>query len=195
MQINNLGGIKYQQFCNLVKKMESLQYPIGKYTFPDNPGQDWINHCIQEISILPETMMEAVNNLSHEQLLTPYRPNGWYVLQVVHHCADSHMNAFVRFKLTLTQDAPTINPYLEASWAEMPDVLNASVDLSLNLLDGLHKRWVILLKSLNEGQWNRRYIHPQYNKQFTLKEALGLYAWHGKHHLAHIVNLKKRENW
>jgi hypothetical protein len=136
-----------------------------------------------------------VAGLDQEQLDTPYRPGGWTVRQVVHHIGDSHINSIVRFKLALTEETPTIRPYDEALWAELPDSRTAPVDPSLALIDTLHARWVLLLRSMSEQDFERRFHHPEHDRTFTLARTLAMYAWHGQHHIAHITRLRERMGW
>ncbi len=172
-----------------------LRYPIGEFISPENPDKSLIDSYIATIEKLPARLRLEVAGLNELQLDTPYRPDGWSVRQVVHHLADSHMNSYCRFKLTVTESKPAIKPYLEELWAVTEDGKNAPVWMSLNLLDALHHRWIIFLRSLTPDQLERTYFHPQNNKFFNLKVALALYAWHGDHHLAHITELKKIKNW
>jgi uncharacterized damage-inducible protein DinB len=176
-------------------ELEKLKYPIGKFTYPEKLKKSEVNKMIKEIDKLPKRLKEAIKNLSEEQLNTPYRPDGWTVRQVVHHLADSHINSFCRFRLALTEDNPTIKTYAEAKWAELPDSKNASVKISLDLLKNLHKRWVMLLKSMDAEQLKRTFHHPEHNRDFRLDQLIALYAWHCNHHHAHIENLKKNLNW
>jgi uncharacterized damage-inducible protein DinB len=173
---------------------ESLRFPIGKFLKNVEITDEVLKTWISEIEELPERLREATENLTDEQLDTPYRPGGWTLRQVVHHVGDSHMNSFIRFKLALTEDVPTIKPYEEALWAELPDGKDMPVDVSLQLLKALHERWVVLLKSLSDEQLNRKFIHLD-SGEVLLKTNIGVYAWHGKHHLAHITSLKNRMNW
>ena len=163
-----------------------LKFPIGEFIKPeiitDQIKSDWINI----IEKFPQNLIIEIETLTEDQLKYKYRPNGWNIRQIVHHCADSHMNSFIRFKLALTEDKPTIRPYFEDRWAEQSDYLNSPVILSLNIIEGLHKRWVILLKSLTDDDLNRTFIHPEGNKEISLKENIGIYAWHCTHHLEHI---------
>jgi hypothetical protein len=175
--------------------VEQLRYPIGKYTPPEIITQNDIAGWIAQIEALPQKLADAVSGLTDEQLATPYRPDGWMVKQVVHHLSDSHINAFVRFKLTLTEDKPTIKPYFEERWANLADGIDTPISLSLDLLKALHARWVILLHALTADDFERMYIHPQYNYTVALKWVVGNYAWHGNHHLRHITALKERNNW
>lgn len=173
---------------------EKLRYPVGRHEKPAGFTGDKLQEYIRTIESFPALLAEAVSRLSREQLDTPYRPDGWTVRQVVHHCADSHMNAFIRFKLALTEEAPTIKPYYEARWAELPDS-QVPVEISLQLLGGLHSRWTVLLKSLQPAQLAKTYIHPEHGSSFRLDEVLSLYAWHCRHHLAHVTSLKDRMGW
>jgi len=149
---------------------------------------------IDEIAAAPAQLRAAVVGLTDDQLDTPYRPGGWTVRQVVHHVPESHMNAYVRIKLALTEDQPTIKPYDEALWAELPDVGDTPIEVSLELLDSLHDRWVRLLRLLSEQQWTRTFRHPEMGLM-TVEKTLALYAWHGKHHVAHITSLRERNGW
>jgi hypothetical protein len=169
------------------------RFPVGKFRRAE---ADVTNHPahIADIAALPEALRAAIDGLSDTQLDTPYRDGGWTVRQLIHHVADSHMNAYVRMRLALTEDWPTIIPYDEKLWAELPDSRTAPIDLSLRILDGLHARWVLLLSSLEGDQWHRGYNHPVNGRQ-TLAEAVALYAWHCRHHTAHITELRKRMGW
>lgn len=174
---------------------EKLKYPIGKFTYPDKIKKSDVNKMIKEIDKLPKRLKDAVKNLSEEQLNTAYRDGGWTVRQVIHHLADSHVNSYCRFRLALTEENPTIKPYVEAKWAELPDAKSLPVKFSLDLLKNLHKRWNVLLKSLDKDQLKRTFHHPDHNKDIRLDQTISLYAWHSNHHLAHINELKKRKNW
>ncbi len=174
--------------------MKDLQYPIGKY-LPQEFSLEQKKNWIADIEFLPTELQYAILNLDEHQLATAYREGGWTVHQVVHHVADSHMNAFIRFKLGLTEDNPTIKPYNEAAWAELEDVKSLPINISLTILHALHKRLVVLLNSISDEQWNRTIEHPQYKQQMTLWYVLGLYAWHGKHHTAHIKTLRELKQW
>jgi uncharacterized damage-inducible protein DinB len=169
------------------------RYPAGKFTAPAiiTPGER--TNAITTLAELPEQLRNAVDGLSFAQLATPYREGGWTVRQVVHHVADSHMNAVIRVKLSLTEVWPTIKPYDEAAWANLHDVA-APVEWSLELVESLHARWVMLLQSLNDDQWKCGYNHPE-NGPTTVEQATLLYAWHSRHHVAHIMHLRSRENW
>ena len=174
--------------------MKDLQYPIGKY-LPQEFSFEQKKNWIADIEFLPTELENAIINLDEHQLATAYREDGWTVHQVVHHVADSHMNAFIRFKLGLTEVNPTIKPYNEAAWAELEDVKSLPINISLTILHALHKRLVVLLNSISDEQWNRTIEHPQYKQQMTLWYVLGLYAWHGKHHTAHIKTLRELKQW
>ncbi len=179
----------------MTTETEQLKYPIGKRQYLGSLSQAELDSCINDITSLPVSLKKEVEHLSQEQLDTPYRPGGWTVRQVVHHFCDSHMNAFIRFKLALTEDSPTIKPYAEALWAEMADCKTMPVEPGLALVTALHERWTVLLKTLSAAELQRSYVHPEYGKVFTLEEAVSLYAWHCRHHLAHITELKKRNHW
>lgn len=174
---------------------QDLRYPVGRFQFNGDTSQRVREQRIGEIAAAPPHLREAIDGLSPEQLDCPYRPGGWTVRQVVHHVPDSHLNAYTRFKLALTEDEPTIRPYEEARWAELPDARSGPVELSLSLLDLLHQRWVLLLRSLAPTDFRRRFRHPEHNRAFELDEALAMYAWHGRHHIAHITSLRQRMKW
>jgi hypothetical protein len=174
--------------------MDKLQYPIGKFQFEGIITAEQRNIWIKEIAEAPQKLRLAVQGLSESQLNMPYRPDGWTVRQVVHHVADSHMNSYIRFKLALTENLPTIKPYDEAKWAELSDSKYLPVEISLQLLDSLHLRWVDLLRSTIEEAFNRSFIHPE-SGETPLAKNLGIYAWHGNHHIAHITSLRDRMNW
>jgi hypothetical protein len=170
--------------------LESLKYPIGKFSEPEQISDGLIKAWIVEIQALPSKVRNATQNLKPHQLDTPYRLNGWTIRQVVHHLPDSHLNAYIRFKLAITEDQPIIRPYFEERWAETADAKNGNIDVSLDLLDSLHKRWVAFMTSLTAEDLERIFIHPEHGKSFMLKSVIGMYAWHGNHHLAHIRNVK-----
>jgi DinB superfamily len=169
------------------------RFPIGKFRRTEANLTDHTS-SLEVLAALPEKLRAAVEGLSTVQLDTPYRDGGWTVRQLVHHVADSHTNACIRIRLALTEDWPTITPYDEKLWAELPDALTAPPELSIRLLDALHYRWVLLLRALSEDQWQRGYIHPQNGRQ-SIAEAVALYDWHSRHHTAHIVELRKRMGW
>jgi len=173
---------------------EKLKYPIGKFEKPINMTEEQKKDWINQISHFPTKLKNVVIQLSEEQLNCPYREGGWTVKQVVHHLADSHVNAVTRFKLALTENEPTIKPYDEAAWANLPDV-NGDISSSLAILEGLHNRWTNLLRSINNDEFNRTFFHPESNEYVPLYCALGTYAWHGEHHLNHITSLCERKGW
>lgn len=175
--------------------LEKLKYPIGKFIAPENYSPDYILNKIEEISSFPERLQKEVINLSDKQLDTPYRPEGWTVRQLIHHCAESHMNCFIRIKWTLTEDKPIIKAYHENLWAELPDNLTMPIQPTLSLLDGLHFRIAYILKNLSQAELEKAFIHPENNTIISIKQMIGTYAWHGNHHLAHITALKKRKEW
>ncbi|MBT2738462.1 YfiT family bacillithiol transferase [Bacillus sp. ISL-7] len=170
-----------------------MKYPIGKFQFDGDitkgVTKDWIN----EIEELPSLLRDAVKYLDNEQLDTPYRSGGWTLRQVIHHLADSHMNAYVRFKLALTEEKPVIKPYDETKWAELSDY-KLPIDISLSLLEALHKRWTNLLRSLSPADMEKTFIHPD-SGEVSVGKNIGIYAWHGRHHLAHITSLCSRKSW
>jgi len=170
-----------------------LRYPVGKFQAVENVTEAQRREFIEAIAEAPGKLRAAITGLNEQQLDTPYRPGGWTVRQVVHHFPDSHMNSFVRFKLALTEDEPTIKPYDEKSWAELADA-KAPVEPSVMLLENLHKRWLVLLKSIAPADWQRKFRHPE-RGPMTLEQNLQLYAWHGRHHVAHITALRERNHW
>jgi hypothetical protein len=162
------------------------RFPIGTFQRPAAPLDSVSRRAlIDEIERMPEILRGIVSTLTEAQLDTPYRPGGWTVRQVVHHVPDSHMNAYIRFKLAVTEDVPTIKPYAEDRWAELADARTAPVGLSLDLLEAVHKRWIAFLRGLPEPEFNKSYNHPEMGR-VSLDTALALYAWHGKHHTAHV---------
>jgi len=175
--------------------MTDLRFPIGPFTFAgDTLRSEQRQLFLAQIAETPARLREAARGLTAEQLDTPYRPGGWTVRQVVHHMPDSHLNSYVRCKLALTEDAPTIKPYDEARWAELPDSQTTPIEVSLALLDSLHERWMKLLYSLVPTDFARTFQHPE-RGLVTLDNTLALYAWHGRHHVAHITSLRERMNW
>ncbi len=173
---------------------EDLRYPIGKFTYPMEITKGQRDTWIGEIETLPSKLRESVAELDDQQLDTPYREGGWTIRQVVHHVPDSHLNSYTRFRLALTENCPTIKPYREDAWADLADAKSAPVEPSLKLLEGLHARWVILLRSMDQDQFGRVFEHPEMGPM-PLARTLALYAWHGKHHLAHIHNVRSRLGW
>lgn len=174
--------------------MEDLKYPIGPFKAPDEYTPELLAHYISTIEAFPKKMRLATEKLSKAQLDVPYRPDGWTVAQVVNHCADSHINAIIRVKVALTEETPIIKPYRQELWAELADAA-MPLHFALQTLEGVHARWAAVLRSLNEEQWKRGFIHPEKGKELSLKEATASYAWHCEHHLAHVVNLKTRMGW
>lgn len=174
--------------------IEFLKYPIGKFEKPERISVSALKEAIKEIKAFPEYLKSSVKGLSDQQLDTSYRPGGWTVRQLVHHCADSHMNAYIRFKLALTEENPTIKPYEEAEWAKLPDS-SLPINSSLQILDSLHFRWSYLLENMKESDFQRTYFHPDKGRSQSLDEITILYSWHGNHHLAHVQHLIIREKW
>lgn len=174
--------------------MTDEKYPIGEFDGAAGADADDRPRLIAEIAAVPRLLRAAVAGLNETQLDTPYRQEGWTVRQVVHHLPDSHMNSYVRFRLALTEDRPLIRGYDEAAWATLFDAKAAPVAPSLNLLESLHERWVMLLESVTEEQWQRALVHPEHG-ELSLSRMLALYAWHGRHHVAHITALRERAGW
>lgn len=174
--------------------MADPRFPIGKFTYSGPPTEQQRNQLITEIESTPGALRAALEGLSPQQLDTPYREGGWTVRQVAHHLPDSHVNAYVRFKLALTEDTPTIKTYAEDRWAELDDTRTTPVETTLALLDSLHARWVRLLRSMTPEEWKRSFRHPELGT-VPLEKNVALYAWHGKHHVAHVTELRKRMGW
>ncbi len=174
--------------------MDKLRYPIGQFNPPAIISEEQLNQYMLSIGSLPSRVGEAVCQLSDEQLDTSYRPGGWTVRQVVHHLPDSHLNAYIRQKLALTEENPTIRPYDEVAWAELPEARTADPGISVALLHALHQRWVLTLHQLSPAQLDRTFVHPASGQQ-SIRYHIGLYAWHGEHHLAQITELKRRMGW
>src|SRR4051812_29318930 len=172
-----------------------VRYPIGRYEpqpFSDHLREKWL----RDIQFLPNDLEYVIQSFDEHQLDTPYREGGWQVKQLVHHVADSHMNAYIRFKLALTEDNPTIKPYEEKQWANLEDVFTVPVNVSVTLLHALHRRWHAAIENITEDQLMNKYVyHPQHQKQLSLWYLLGMYAWHGRHHVAHITKLKEQKGW
>jgi uncharacterized damage-inducible protein DinB len=175
--------------------MTDARYPIGKFERRDELNPDERRAAIDAIAAAPGRMREAVSGLSDEQLDTPYRDGGWTVRQVIHHVPDSHLNAYVRLKLALTEDDPVIRPYDEALWAALEDSRQTPVEVSLTLLESLHARWVTLLRSLGPDDFRRTLRHPDHSGILTVDWLIALYAWHGRHHAAHVTSLRERRGW
>jgi hypothetical protein len=174
--------------------MSDPRFPIGKFHFEGPPSEEQRAKFISDIEQTPAAMWAATSGLSPEQLDTPYRDGGWTVRHVVHHVPDSHLNAYVRFKLALTEDEPTIKPYAEDRWAQLADTQSTPVEVSLVLLESLHTRWVRLLRSIEPEQWRRTFRHPEMGL-VSLEKNVALYSWHGRHHVAHVTELRKRMGW
>jgi DinB superfamily len=175
-------------------ELETLRYPVGRWGRPGALLASERESAIAILRELPASLRSAVGDLSPEQLDTAYRPGGWTLRQLVHHVADSHINAYTRVRLALTEDWPTIKPYEEALWAKLPDALQMPPEVSLNLVSALHIRWTELFASLDEADWKRGYLHPDNGRQ-SVEQVLSLYAWHSRHHLAHITELRRRLHW
>jgi len=174
--------------------MTDARFPIGKFHYEGPLSNDQKKAFLDDVEQTPAKLRAAVAGLSEKQLDTPYRPEGWTVRQVVHHVPDSHLNSYVRFKLALTEDEPTIKTYAEDRWAELADTKATPIEVSLTMLDSLHDRWMRLLRSLSAEEWKRTFRHPDLGPM-TLEKTLALYAWHGRHHVAHITELRKRMVW
>lgn len=170
--------------------MDHLRYPIGKHQNPTHFDWDQVQMQIREMAALPTQFRAIAESLTAKQLETPYRAEGWTARQVIHHVPDSHINSYVRFRWALTEDKPTIKAYDEVRWAKLPDAQFAPIDLSLNLLESLHTRWVYLLQNMTEDDFKRWLIHPAGGKMY-LYEMVSSYAWHGKHHLGHLRLISK----
>jgi len=173
--------------------MSDPRYPIGKFSYAGPLTTEQKKQFLDDIEQTPAKLRAAVRGLSETQLDTPYRDGGWTVRQVVHHVPDSHMNSYIRFKLALTEDGPAIKPYFEDRWAKLPDS-KAPLENSLVLLESLHHRWTLLLRSLSEADWSRTFTHPELGPM-TLGKNLALYSWHGRHHVAHITSLRQKMGW
>jgi hypothetical protein len=172
-----------------------LRFPIGTFVEPASYSAADRDLWIGQIASAPTALRAAVAGLDDRQLDTPYRPEGWTVRQVVHHLADSHINSIMRFKLALTEETPTIRPYDERLWAELDDARTAPIDLSLSLVDALHARWTTMLRAMTPEDFQRTFHHPEHDRTFTLDRTVAMYAWHGRHHIAHITSLRERMGW
>lgn len=171
-----------------------LRYPLGRFEFTRTLSEDGRLECVRQIESASVRLQAAVEGLSGEQLDTSYRPDGWTVRQVVHHLPDSHLNSYTRFRLALTEDDPTIRSFDETAWAELPDARTGPVEVSIALLDALHRRWSTLLRRLTADDWRRTFLHPEYGA-VTLDECSARVAWHGRHHVAQITALRQRMDW
>lgn len=193
-----VGDVPAHRLTNIILLKNTMQidiekrkYPIGKFQNPESIDKKQMENWITVIEDFPQKIRQATGSLNENELNKTYRPNGWTIKQVVNHCADSHMNSFIRFKLALTEDTPIIKPYFENLWAELSDSKDFPVESALKLLEGLHERWVRLLKNLNEVDLNKAFLHPETQARITLKMNIGMYAWHCEHHLAHIKNARQ----
>lgn len=175
--------------------MTDLKYPIGKFDASDKRWTIGKDHSIDYLFHYPNLLFDTINGFSESQMLTPYRLGGWTVSQLIHHIADSHMNAYIRFKLSLTELKPTIKPYNEGKWAELPDSNLELISLTKNMIVALHAKWGFLMRSMSTEQWTKNYYHPEDQKYVELSTALKMYHWHSAHHLAHITTLMKIKNW
>lgn len=174
---------------------EQLRFPIGRYQLPEVYPPEMQDEWITAIEALPQWLDICIENLDEDQLDTPYRPGGWTVNQVIHHIADSHMNAYIRLKLALTEESPVVKPYDEKLWAEMADVNTVPVNVSVTLLHALHRRMGQVLRNMNTEDWERTYYHPEHERYVPLWELADLYAWHGRHHMEQVRQLRNRMNW
>ena len=175
--------------------LEQIIYPIGRFEAPEQYQPELQEAWISAIEALPSWLDHCIENLDAAQLETPYRQGGWNTNQIIHHLADSHMNAYVRFKLALTEDSPVIKPYDEGKWALLPDVDAVPVNVSITLLHALHRRWGTLLRNFSHEDWERTYFHPEQERYVPLWEVADLYAWHGRHHMEQILSLRERMGW
>jgi hypothetical protein len=174
--------------------MPDPRYPIGKFSYSGPLTAEQKQQCLADIEQTPARLRAALRGLSDQQLNTPYRDGGWTPRQVAHHVPDSHMNSYMRFKLALTEDEPTIKPYMENLWAELPEAKHAPIEVSLALLDSLHQRWMLMLREFTDAEWKRTFRHPDLGPM-SLEKTLALYSWHGRHHVAHITNLREKMGW
>jgi hypothetical protein len=174
--------------------MADPRYPIGQFSFNGELTDGQKAAHLDHVEQAPVQLRAAVRGLTDKQLDTPYRDGGWTVRQVVHHVPESHMNSYIRFKLALTEEEPIIRPYMEDRWAKLPDANTAPVELSLVLLEVLHKRWMLVLRAMKPEEWKRTFRHPEIGLM-TLEKALALYSWHGRHHVAHVTSLRERMGW
>lgn len=178
-----------------VATLEELKYPIGKFDYSEPYSEEKVNGWIDAIEALPSWLDICIENLDAPQLDTPYRPDGWTINQVFHHIADSHMNGVQRMKLALTEDNPTIIPYNEKLWAELPDVSHTPVNISITMVHALHRRWGQLLRNLKPEDWKRTYYHPADDRTVPIWQSTGVYAWHGRHHMEQVRRLRERMGW
>jgi hypothetical protein len=186
--------MSFQEIPMATQTTTDLSYPIGRWQYTPGYTAAQRAQMIEQIAAAPAQLRAAVAGLSAAQLDTPYRPGGWTVRQLVHHVPESHMNAYIRFKWALTEDDPKIKAYEQADWARTAEVFTAPPEVSLNLLEALHAKWVLLLKSLSDSDWQRTIQHPE-SGEMALEKMLAIYSWHGRHHAAHITELRKRNGW
>jgi uncharacterized damage-inducible protein DinB len=194
VELQIILSMQGEHFMEATQAAPDLRYPVGKFHWKGELTDADRAELIAQIAEAPARLREAVQGLTAEQLDTPYRPDGWTVRQVVHHVPDSHMNSYVRFKLALTEDQPTIKTYEQGLWAALPDSQNTPVETSLTLLAALHERWVNLLRSMSPSDCGRKVNHPEHGL-ITLDYLVALYAWHGRHHVGHITSLRERMGW
>jgi hypothetical protein len=171
--------------------LEKIKYPIGKFNCPAKITSEQINSWINDIEEFTNSLNKTYENLDKNLLNKSYRQGGWTINQIIHHLFDSHVNAYIRTKLILTEDKPTIKPYDENAWSDLQDINSVPAEVSINLIDGLHKRWMALVRTLKPSDFKKEMYHPEHKRNIPLDELLGMYAWHGKHHLAHILSVKK----
>ncbi len=175
--------------------LETLQYPVGKHTWPIVVTDQEVHQAMRSIAAFPDKIQHATERLEKIRLDTPYRPDGWTVRQVVHHVADSHLNAYMRFKLALTETDPIIKPYDQTRWAELTDSTLLPPQISFPIIRSIHTRWVIIMENMKPEEWDRVFIHPEHGKPISLRQAAMSYEWHGNHHLAHVTKLAERMSW
>lgn len=178
-----------------MQTLESLKYPIGRFEYMQFESEVDRQLVIDSLYLIPFILRDEVENLSNEQLDTSYRDGGWTIRQVVHHLPDSHVNAYIRFKWTLTEDTPTIKPYNQKLWAELFDASKSNIDVSLALLEAVHRKFDVLLRSMKNEDFEKEFVHPEAGGKISLNQMVSLYEWHGRHHIAHITSLKQRMGW
>lgn len=180
---------------NTIMDIEQLKYPRGQMEVRSNPSAAEVEAWLRELESFPAQWRAALQDLSDEQLDTPYRPGGWTVRQLAHHVPDSHVQAYIRTNWTLTEERPTIKPYDQDAWSKLEYYRTAPIASSLDFVDLVHKRWLAILRALSPAQWKREYVHPEHNRSFALDELIQVYAWHSRHHLAHVTSLRQRNGW
>jgi hypothetical protein len=193
IKLYNLIYMQIESITN--EELERLRYPIGRYQAPLSFDERDITRWIGVLAGGPGWFDAVIENMDEAQLNVPYRPGGWNTNQVIHHVADSHMNAFIRFKLALTEEVPVVKPYQESLWANLPDVSAVPVNVSITLIHALHRRLTALLQTFSDQEWNRKFFHPELNKEIALWEIAAQYAWHTEHHFEQIRQLRLRMNW